>query len=93
MILATQPEQAEAHPMAVKYIRYGSSPRGAQSMVQCGRVMALMRGRLNVSIDDLKALALPCLRHRIILNFDAHAERKTPDQLISEILASVPGAR
>jgi len=72
-ILSTQPEQTEAHPMATKYIRYGSSPRGAQALVQCGRVMAVMRGRFNVSIDDLKALALPCLRHRIILNFDAHS--------------------
>ncbi len=91
-ILSTQPEQSEAHPMATKYIRYGSSPRGAQALVQCGRVMALMRARLNVSLDDLKALALPCLRHRIILNFDAHAEGKTPDSLLSEILASVPVA-
>jgi len=91
-ILSTQPEQTEAHPMATKYIRYGSSPRGAQALVQCGRVMAVMRGRFNVSIDDLKALALPCLRHRIILNFDAHAEGKTPDSILAEILSSVPVA-
>ena len=92
LVLATQPEQAEAHPLAKKYIRYGSSPRGAQAMIQGGRVMALMRGRWNVSIDDLRALALPCLRHRIILNFDAHAEGKTSDQLLSQILATLPVA-
>ena len=92
LVLATQPEQAEAHPLATKFIRYGSSPRGAQALIQGGRVMALMRGRWNVSIDDLRALALPCLRHRIILNFDGHAEGKTPDSLLSEIMATVPVA-
>jgi MoxR-like ATPase len=92
LILATQPEQAEAHPLAVKYIRYGSSPRGAQALIQSGRVLALMKLRWNVSIDDLKVLALPCLRHRIILNFDAHAEGKSTDAILSEILASIPVA-
>ncbi len=90
LVLSTQPEQAEAHTLALKYIRYGSSPRGAQALIQGGRVMALMRGRWNVSIDDLKALALPCLRHRIILNFDAHAEGKTTDSILTEIMSAVP---
>jgi MoxR-like ATPase len=90
LVLATQPTQAEAHPLATKYVRYGSSPRGAQALVQSGRVMALMRGRWNVSIDDIRALALPCLRHRIILNFDGHAEGKTPDLLLRQILETIP---
>jgi len=89
-VLATQPEQAEAHPLAKEFIRYGSSPRGAQALIQGGRVLALMRHRWNVSIEDLKSLDLPCMRHRIILNFDAHAEGKTADQILSEILASIP---
>ena len=89
LILMTQPEQSESHPLARKYIRYGSSPRGAQSLVQGGRVRALMRGRLNVSLDDITALALPALRHRIILNFDAHAEGKTADSVLAEILAAL----
>jgi MoxR-like ATPase len=89
-VLSTQPEQPVAHGLAKKYIRYGSSPRGAQALVQCGRVRALLRGRLNVSIDDLRALCLSALRHRIILNFDAHAEGKTPDQVLKEILDSMP---
>jgi MoxR-like ATPase len=92
LILATQPEQPEAHALAVAYIRYGSSPRGAQAVIQSGRVRALMNGRWNVSIDDLKAVAPACLRHRVILNFDAHAEGKTADQILSEILASIPTA-
>jgi MoxR-like ATPase len=91
LVLATQPSTPEAHPLARKYIRYGSSPRGAQSLVQCGRVRALIRGRLNVSTQDVQALALPALRHRIILNFDAHAEGKSPDEILKSILASLPG--
>ena len=90
LIMATQPEQADAHELAKKYIRYGSSPRGAQSLLQGGRVRALLRGRLNVSTSDIRSLALPALRHRIILNFDAHAEGKTEDHVLSEILDSLP---
>jgi len=89
LILATQPDQADAHPLAKKFIRYGSSPRGAQALIQSGRVLALMRRRWNVSIDDLRGLALACIRHRIILNFDGHAEGKTADWLISEIMANM----
>ena len=90
LVLSTQPEQAEAHPLAKKYFRYGSSPRGAQALLTSARVMALMRQRWNVSIDDVRALALQCLRHRIILNFDAHAEGKTTDSLLTEILNTIP---
>jgi len=89
IIMMTQPEQSESHPLARKYIRYGSSPRGAQALVQGGRVRALMRGRLNISLDDVTALALAALRHRIILNFDAHAEGKTADSVLREILAAL----
>jgi MoxR-like ATPase len=92
LVLATQPEQEVADPLAKKYIRYGSSPRGAQAMIQSGRILALMRQRWNVSIDDLKGLALPCLRHRIILNFDAHAEGKTADAVLTQIVNNVPAA-
>src|SRR6267154_1952741 len=69
LVMATQPEQAEAHELAKKYIRYGSSPRGAQALVECGRVRALMRGRYHLSIEDIDAVASAVLRHRIILNF------------------------
>jgi len=88
LVLATQPDQPQAHAAAVKYIRYGSSPRGAQSLIQCGQVRALMRSRMNVSIEDVHDLVLPALRHRIILNFDAHAEGKTEDDILREIVAS-----
>jgi MoxR-like ATPase len=89
LVMATQPDQKEAHDDARKYIRYGSSPRGAQSLVECGRVLALMRGRLHLSIDDIKEVAPAVLRHRIILNFDAHADGKTPDTILSSIIAGV----
>lgn len=92
LVLATQPGHAEAHAMSKKYIRYGSSPRGAQALVQCGRVRALIRGRLNVSIDDVRALAPAALRHRIILNFDAHAEGCSEDDILREIIDAVPVA-
>ena len=89
LVMATQPDQPEAHAEAKRYIRYGSSPRGAQSLVECGRVLALLRGRLHLSIDDIKEVAPSVLRHRIILNFDAHADGKTPDNILSAIIAGV----
>ncbi|HVV44501.1 MAG TPA: MoxR family ATPase [Bryobacteraceae bacterium] len=89
LVMATQPDQKEAHEEARKYIRYGSSPRGAQSLVECGRVLALMRGRLHLSVDDIKEVAPAVLRHRIILNFDAHADGKTPDSILSSIIAGI----
>jgi MoxR-like ATPase len=92
LVLSTQPEQPNAHALATKYVRYGASPRGAQALIQTGRIMALMRHRWNTSMDDFRALALPCLRHRIILNFDAHADGKTADALLSEIINTMPVA-
>jgi MoxR-like ATPase len=89
LVMATQPGASSAHPLANKYIRYGSSPRGAQALVECGRVLALMRGRLNVSGDDVREIAPAVLRHRIILNFDAHADGQTPETLLTTIIESV----
>ncbi len=89
LVMATQPDQNQAHPLAKKYIRYGSSPRGAQSLVECGRVLALMRGREHLSIDDIAEVAPSVLRHRIILNFDAHADGQNAETIIPEILKGV----
>jgi MoxR-like ATPase len=89
LVMATQPDQKEAHDDAKRYVRYGSSPRGAQALVECGRVLALLRGRLHLSIDDIKEVAPSVLRHRIILNFDAHADGKTPDNILSSIIAGI----
>ena len=92
LVMATQPGTKHAHSLANKYIRYGSSPRGAQALVECGRVLALMRGRLNLSLDDIREIAADVLRHRIILNFDAHADGQTPETVLSEIIGSVTSA-
>jgi MoxR-like ATPase len=86
LVLATQPGGATTHPLAEKYIRYGSSPRGAQALVECGRVLALMKGRMNLSTDDIVAVAASVLRHRVILNFDAHADGQTPETVLSKII-------
>jgi MoxR-like ATPase len=89
LVMATQPDEKEAHELARKYIRYGSSPRGAQALVECGRVLALLRGRFHLSVDDIKELAPSVLRHRIILNFDAHADGKSADSILTSIIAGV----
>jgi MoxR-like ATPase len=89
LVMATQSDQPEAHDLAKRYIRYGSSPRGAQALVECGRVHALMRGRFHLSIEDILHVAPAVLRHRIILNFDAHADGQTPETILQAILKGV----
>ena len=89
LVMATQPGAEGSHALANKYIRYGASPRGAQALVECGRVHALMNGRYHVSGDDVRTIAPAVLRHRVILNFDAHADGQTPETVLREIIASV----
>jgi MoxR-like ATPase len=88
LVMATQPDHKEAPPLAKKYIRYGSSPRGAQALVECGRVKALMSGRFNLSTEDIRAVAPAVLRHRVILNFDAHADGQTPESILADVIQS-----
>src|SRR4051794_8631216 len=92
IVMSTQPGTPQAHEAATKYIRYGSSPRGAQALVECGRVLALMKGRMHLSTDDVRAVAAGVLRHRIILNFDAHADGETPETVLTRVIQSVPAA-
>ncbi len=87
LVMATQPDEKEAHEDAKRYVRYGSSPRGAQALVECGRALAMMRGRYHLSVDDIREIATSVLRHRIILNFDAHADGKTTDSILASILS------
>jgi MoxR-like ATPase len=89
LVMATQSDHTESHEMARKYVRYGSSPRGAQALVECGRVLALMRGRFHLSVEDILHVAGAVLRHRIILNFDAHADGQTPESILQAILKGV----
>jgi MoxR-like ATPase len=84
LVLATHAD-GQANALANKYVRYGSSPRGAQALILGGKVRALMNGRFNVSAEDVRALLLPALRHRIILNFEAQADGRSADDLLQEI--------
>ncbi|MFN2199027.1 MAG: AAA family ATPase [Anaerolineales bacterium] len=89
IVTATHPDDASALPVTRQFIRYGSSPRGMQSMILAGKIFALLDGRYNVAFDDIRQAAQPALRHRIILNFDAQAEGVEPDTVIAEILQAV----
>jgi len=90
LVLATHPKTETAAPIANQYLRFGSSPRGAQTLLLGGKVRALAQGRFNVSFEDVQAAAYPALRHRLILNFEAEAEGIITDQLITQILQDVP---
>ncbi|KLE16292.1 MoxR family ATPase [Clostridium sp. C8] len=86
LILATHPEIPETSEFVKKYVEAGASPRAAQGIISGAKVRAVMEGRLNVSFEDIKALAYPVLRHRIILNFDAITEGLTEESIIDKIL-------
>jgi len=85
LILATHPDRTELDSVR-RYVRFGASPRGLQTLVLAGKVRALLEGRFNVSFDDLAAVAHPALRHRIFMQFEAEADEVAADQLIDEIL-------
>ena len=90
LVLATHPRTETAAPIANQYLRFGSSPRGGQTLLLGGKVRALTQGRFNVSFDDIEAVAAPALRHRLILNFEAEAEGITTDHVVAQILRDVP---
>jgi MoxR-like ATPase len=88
--LATHPNGPFAAPITNQYIRWGSSPRGAQTLTLAAKVRALLSGRYNVSFEDVRRVFLPALRHRVILNFEAEAEGIDPDKVLLEVLEKVP---
>ncbi len=90
LVLATHPKTDTASPIANQYLRFGSSPRGAQTLLLAGKVRALIQGRFNVSFEDIQTVAPAALRHRLILNFEAEAEGITTDHVIAQILSDVP---
>jgi MoxR-like ATPase len=90
ILQATHPDMQEATTMTKRYIRYGGSPRALQAMILAGKIMALLDGRYNVAFRDIRAAALPALRHRIILNFDGEAEGIQPDAIIAEAIDETP---
>lgn len=89
LVLATHPESSHGSETARKYIRFGSSPRGAQAIVNTAKIRALLDGRYNVAFEDIRYVAYPSLRHRIFINFEGMSEGKTPDELITKIIKEV----
>ena len=90
LALATRPGSGSATELASKYIRYGASPRGPQTLVLAAKAAALFDGRLNAGFDDVKAVARQALRHRVLFNFEGEAEGITAEQVIDDVLARTP---
>lgn len=89
LVLATHPRGQDAPPLVRRVVRYGASPRAAQSLVLCAKARALASGRAHVSAEDLERLARPVLRHRVLLNFEGEAEGVTAGDVVDAVLASV----
>jgi MoxR-like ATPase len=89
LTLATHPEGPFAVPITNQYLRWGASPRGAQTLALAAKVRALLEGRYNVSFEDIRRVYLPALRHRVIVNFEAQAEGIDTDHVLLEILQKV----
>jgi len=89
LVAATHPDRPRAPELVREYVRYGASPRGAQALVTAGKITALLDGRFNVSIDDVRSMALPAFRHRILLNFEGEAEGITTEAVIRTVLDTV----
>ena len=90
LTLATHPNGPFALPITNQYLRWGSSPRGAQTMALAAKVRALLEGRYNVSFEDVRRVFLPAMRHRVILNFEAQAEGLDTDRVLLDILEKLP---
>jgi MoxR-like ATPase len=89
LLKSTHPDESDAPEAVRRYVRYGASPRGMQAMILAGKIFALLDDRYNVAFDDIRQAALPALRHRLILNFEAQAEGVTTDEVIGSVLEEV----
>src|SRR4029077_4335125 len=89
VLQATHPDGPDAPDLARRFVRFGASPRGAQSVLLAAKIRALFEGRFAASIDDVRASALPALRHRVLLNFEGEADGIKTDQVIDAILKSL----
>jgi len=93
LVLATHPNKPGAPEEVKRYVRWGSSPRGLQALVLAARIRALLDGRFNVALEDLSAVALSALRHRIFLNFEADAAGVGSDNVVEAVIAAASGAK
>ncbi len=89
LTMGSHPESPHATPLVKRYVRYGASPRAAQALVLGGKIQALIRGQAFVSIDDIRAVALPALRHRLLLNFEGEANEVSTDTIVEELLTGI----
>jgi len=89
LVMGTQPGSPYAPAKVNRAVALGSSPRGAQALLLAAKVRALVQGRFAVSVDDIKAVALPVLRHRVLINFHGQSEGVTDDAIVREVLATV----
>jgi MoxR-like ATPase len=90
LTLATHPDGPHSVDVTNAYVRWGSSPRGAQTLALAAKVRALLDGRYNVSFEDIRRVYLPAMRHRLLMNFEAQAEGIAPDVVLMKILEKVP---
>lgn len=89
LLLASHPNSEYATDETKRFLRAGASPRGAQSLIMAGKLRALLEGRYNVSFADIKAVYLPAMRHRVLLNFEAQAENISSDSILNAVLNTV----
>ncbi len=89
LVVATHGDMDEAPEITKKYLKYGAGPRAAQSILKAAKANALLEGRYNVSFDDIKYVAVPCLRHRLLLNFEALADGMDADGFIMQLLRDI----
>jgi len=90
VVQGTHPDGPDAPEICKRFVRFGASPRGAQSVLLAAKIRALFEGRFAASIDDVRAVALPALRHRVLLNFEGEAEGMKTDQVIETIIKGLP---
>jgi MoxR-like ATPase len=93
LVRATRPKSETAPGFIKKYANYGASVRAAQSIVLAAKARALSHKRYHVTYEDITAIAIPVLRHRIILNFHAESDRIDPDEILKQLVAQVPRPR
>jgi len=93
LVRMSRPTEGGAPAFIKDWVSYGASVRAAQSLILGSKARALLQGRTHVTYDDVRALALPVLRHRILLNFQAQSEKVTTETLITKLVAALPTPR
>ena len=90
LVRATRPEEAGVPPFIKEQVGWGAGPRASQALIHCSKCFAALQGRVNVSCDDVRHLALPVMRHRLQASFAAEAEGITTDMIVKKLLATIP---